>query len=116
VQSNPAVEKIRNWRGTVALTQAIDSYGACYFLGARWTGVLSVMLFTSLVELGIDVKPFIEQLGMSVSLGNQLGTWAAAVTLSSFLYPVSVGVGGAVVAPALGRYRLQLFSKTKKVP
>ena len=111
VQSNPYVQRVRKWPGTVALSNVIDSYGACYFIGARWTGVLSVLLFTSLIELGVDVQPYVEKLGQ---LANTLNTWAGAVTLSSFLYPLSVGVGGAVIAPALGAARLKYFSKLTK--
>jgi len=111
VSSNPVVSKIRNWRGTVVLRDIIDGYGACYFIGARWTGVLSVLLFTGLISSGVEVDAILEKFGFSTSLASTLGSWAAAVTLSSFLYPVSMGVGGAILAPALGRFRVKYMAK-----
>ena len=114
IQTSPVIQKMKSWRATQAITDAIDSYGACYFIGARWTGVLSVLLFTTLIEAGIDIQPIIESMGVPVTLSNQLGTWAAAVTLSSLLYPLSVGVGGVIIAPALGEARLKVLNSSKE--
>lgn len=111
VQANPTFSKIRNWRGTAALTDIIDKFGACYFIGARWTGVCSVLLLTELISYGVDLDPYLQKLGFSASIGSQLGSWAAAVTLSSFCYPMTVGFGGAVLAPALGRARLKYLAQ-----
>ena len=115
VQSSTWATRIKSWRGTTAITNVIDGYGACYFIGARWTGVLSVMLFTSLIEYGVDLDPYLQQWGISPSIGAQLGSWAAAVTLSSFLYPMTVIIGGAVLAPAIGNVRVKFFPPKKMV-
>jgi hypothetical protein len=109
VQANSTVAKIRRWRGTAAIADIIDKYGACYFIGARWTGVISVLLFTGLISNGVDIEPLLQRFGVTPTLGTQLGSWAAAVTLSSFLYPASMMVGGAFLAPALGGARQKYF-------
>ena len=87
--------------GTVARTTA-DRYGAAYFLSARYLGVGIVLGLYGAVATGIDVAPYLERIGASPALGTALGTWAAAVTLSSAVYPLSV-LAAASIAPPIGR-------------
>jgi hypothetical protein len=115
VQSSRFMTRMKSWKTITAVTDMVDKYGACYFIGARWTGVLSVLGFTTLINYGVDVEPYLQHyLGMSPSLNAALGSWAAAVTLSSFLYPVTVGIGGAVLAPAVGKARLRYTSNIRR--
>ena len=103
VSSNSAVERIKKWSGTTALVNVIDKFGACYFVGARWTGALSTLMFATALGAGFDLTPIMNQLGVSPQLGTELGSWAAAVTLSSVFYPATIAFGGAVLTPKLAK-------------
>lgn len=52
--------------------------------------VLSIYTFMS---FGIDVDSILSAYGMK-DIGTAVGTWAAAVTTSSILYPCTIACGG----------------------
>ena len=91
--------------GAAKLADVLDPYGAAYVIAARWTGVVSVMGIYSLLHFKVvDVSRILETAGAS-QVGTVLGTWAGAVVLTSFLYPFTTYVGGAVVTPRVAELR-----------
>ena len=93
-------------RGAVnRAVQVVDDYGACYLISARYTGIVSVLGFYGLLRTGIvDIPSILAAAGVS-ELGNVAGSLAAAVVLTGVLYPATIFVGGAYIAPALGAWR-----------
>lgn len=108
VKTSKAAGNVMRWKGAARLKEIVDKYGACYFIGARWTGVLSVLIFTGCLEAGVDLAPLMNQVGLNPEVGRKLGTWALAVTASSALYPFSVGFASVVATPMLGRFTARL--------
>jgi hypothetical protein len=76
----------------------VDSYGAAYFIAARWTGVAVVLGLYGGIELGLDVSGALDRYGLA-GYGTVLGTWAAAVVLSSACYPLTIAAGAAAAVP-----------------
>ena len=92
--------------GAQKLGQAIDKFGLSYFLAARWVGVTIVISLYGGICYGMDVTSFMEKTFGSVGadIGGVLGTWAAAVVLTSTVYPFSI-LMGAGLARGIGRLR-----------
>lgn len=92
--------------GAEKLGRAIDKFGLSYFLAARWVGVSVVLSLYGGICYGMDVTSFVQQtFGASGSdFGGVLGTWAAAVVLTSTIYPFSI-LMGAGLARGIGRIR-----------
>ena len=97
----------------------VDNYGAAYFVAARLTGAASVLSIYGALCYGVDVSAITDFLGFTgggggageeegssalAGIGDTLGKWAAAVTLSSALYPATISLT-AFVAPALASVR-----------
>jgi hypothetical protein len=87
----------------VRVRAILDQYGASYFVAARWSGVISTCVIYACLSQGVDIDSMLEWLGASKSAGAVLGTWAAAVVGSAAAFPLTVYIGGAVLAPRLGR-------------
>ena len=83
------------------MKQVVDEYGAAYMIGSRLTGVVVIFGLYGAILQGIDVKPVLEKFGIE-EVGEALGTWAAAVVLSSTIYPATLGMTG-YAAPLLNR-------------
>jgi hypothetical protein len=78
------------------ITGIVDKYGACYMIGSRLAGLTVVnSLYFALLQ-GVDIMPYLQQFGVA-ELGTSVGTWAAAVVMSSLFYPVTLGMTGYVV-------------------
>jgi len=95
--------------GAEGFGKIVDKYGASYFISARWLGVSIVCVIYGAVINGIDVSSFLEQYGFD-KLGDVLGTWAAAVTLSATLYPATILCGGGL-AHLLAKVTRRLIHK-----
>ena len=101
----------------------VDNYGAAYFVAARLTGAASVLSIYGALCYGVDVSAVTDFLGFGggegggedgagstlSGIGDTLGKWAAAVTLSSALYPATISLT-AFVAPALANVRRSLVA------
>ena len=113
----PAAAERLAWlrRAGTAVRTTADRYGAAYFVSARYLGVGIVLTLYAAVTAGIDVAPYLERLGASPALGSALGSWAAAVTLASAVYPFSV-IGAAWVAPSVGRAATRLWPAARRTP
>lgn len=108
------------------LKSVVDRYGAAYFVSARLAGVGVVLSMYTALRTGLDAPNIMEWLGVegigtgcstaagpSSALssrlpcaGSVLGQWAAAVTLSSSVYPFTIvlaALGAARVGPARQR-------------
>ena len=81
----------------------IDNYGAAYMMGSRLAGVGVVCAFYVLIKQGVDLTPILASLGVQ-EVGSTLGGYAAAVVLSSALYPVTLGASG-YIAPVVAKLR-----------
>lgn len=88
VAANEATKNARQ-----KLAQILDNYGVSYLIAARWTGVAVVTSMYTCIRYGVDVTPIFEFLQIS-QYGSVLGSWAAAVSLSSILYPFTILFGG----------------------
>eukprot|EP00516_Mucochytrium_quahogii_P009111 CAMPEP_0203774006 /NCGR_PEP_ID=MMETSP0099_2-20121227/5008_1 /ASSEMBLY_ACC=CAM_ASM_000209 /TAXON_ID=96639 /ORGANISM=" , Strain NY0313808BC1" /LENGTH=215 /DNA_ID=CAMNT_0050671969 /DNA_START=269 /DNA_END=916 /DNA_ORIENTATION=+ len=98
-QSWKSNEKFK-WGGE-KISQMIDRYGAAYFISARWVGAAVVFgIYGGLVS-GWDVSGTLKQYGIE-EFGSVMGTWAAAVSTSACLYPVTI-LCGAGLGPVVGR-------------
>jgi len=102
------------WLGRAgsAARATVDRYGAAYFVAARYLGVGIVLTLYGALGTGIDVAAYLERLGASPALGTTLGTWAAAVTMSSAVYPATVVLAG-LAAPAVGRTGTALLRRVR---
>ncbi|RHY30806.1 hypothetical protein DYB32_004014 [Aphanomyces invadans] len=83
-------------KGLSGVTTVMDKYGACYMIGARFMGLTVVTSIYMALLQGVDILPILNQYGMG-DVGSAIGTWAAAVTLSSVFYPATLGMVGYVV-------------------
>jgi len=70
-------------------TALINKYGAAYYFGSRMAGVCSILGLYQCILWGMDLSWILEKFGVSESIGNALGTWAAAVTLASTIAPLN---------------------------
>jgi hypothetical protein len=77
----------------------VNTYGASYFVAARFTGVLSTSCIYVALLYGADVEAWMQYLGLSAKTGEVLGTWAAAVVGSAALFPLTSYFGAVVLAP-----------------
>lgn len=75
------------------LQAVIDQYGLAYFISARWIGASIVLGLNECIQYGVDVTPLLQTFGGS-DVVPALSSWAAAVTASSVLYPVSIAASG----------------------
>ncbi|CAK4075051.1 unnamed protein product [Aphanomyces euteiches] len=83
-------------RGLSGMSSIMDKYGACYMIGSRLMGLTVVSsIYVALLQ-GVDILPLLNQYGLG-DVGSAMGTWAAAVTLSSVFYPVTLGLTGYIV-------------------
>lgn len=88
----------------------VDRYGIAYLLAARFVGVATTLGFFVALRLGTPLDHLLDALSALLgsasvsSAGSQIGrvlsTWAAAVLVSSSLYPLTIALV-ARVAPAL---------------
>ena len=99
-------------RGMRFMQDTIDRYGASYFIGARMVGVSLVLALYQAIRMGIDVQPFLDSVGVG-QVGNVLADWAAAVVLSSSMYPLSISLT-AFVAPVLATARKNIVGAAKR--
>ena len=83
--------------------EVIDNYGAAYMMGSRLAGVGVVCALYALIKQGVDLMPILACLGVE-EVGSALGGYAAAVVLSSALYPATLGVSG-YIAPVVAKLR-----------
>ena len=83
--------------------EVIDNYGAAYMMGSRLAGVGVVCAFYALIKQGVDLMPILASFGVQ-EVGSTLGAYAAAVVLSSALYPATLGLSG-YVAPVVAKLR-----------
>jgi hypothetical protein len=90
------------------ILRTLNEYGIAYLISARFCGVISVWLLYLAITRGLDLQPildyFCERIQQSDSeaitsvqnwwsnynLSTVLGTWAAAVSLSSIIYPGTI--------------------------
>uniref|UniRef100_A0AAV1T362 Transmembrane protein n=1 Tax=Peronospora matthiolae TaxID=2874970 RepID=A0AAV1T362_9STRA len=86
--------------------EVIDNYGAAYMMGSRLAGVGVVCAFYALIKQGVDLMPILASFGVQ-EIGSTLGAYAAAVVLSSALYPATLGISG-YVAPIVAKLRRTL--------
>ncbi|CAH0481402.1 unnamed protein product [Peronospora belbahrii] len=84
----------------------IDNYGAAYMMGSRLAGVGVVCTLYALIKQGVDLMPILASFGVE-EVGSTLGGYAAAVVLSSSLYPATLGVTG-YVAPVVAKLRRKI--------
>jgi hypothetical protein len=113
-QQHPLLDRLRSNRvGKFALAvgDAIDSYGLAYFIAARWTGVIWVStIYAALESKVVNIDQFLAWSG-TAEIGSVLATWAAAVVTSSAIYPLSIYIGSAILAPPLGRSLSRIYRK-----
>lgn len=83
--------------------EVIDTYGAAYMMGSRLAGVGVVCALYALIKQGVDLMPIFASLGVK-EVGSAFGGYAAAVVLSSSLYPATLGISG-YVAPIVAKLR-----------
>ncbi|RMX66046.1 hypothetical protein DD238_003950 [Peronospora effusa] len=89
--------------------EVIDNYGAAYMMGSRLAGVGVVCALYGLIKQGVDLMPILACLGVE-EVGSALGGYAAAVVLSSALYPATLGVSG-YIAPVVAKLRRTALSQ-----
>ncbi|RHY21676.1 hypothetical protein DYB25_002613 [Aphanomyces astaci] len=94
--SDPASSASLLQRGLSEMNTVMDKYGACYMIGSRLVGLTVVSALYAALLQGLDILPILTRYGMG-DIGSAVGTWAAAVTLSSVFYPVTLGMVGYVV-------------------
>jgi len=92
--------------------QVMDKYGAAYFISARWLGLGVVLIFYSAISYGFDVSAVFATYGIS-EFGTVLGTWAAAVSTSAFLYPFTI-VSGAMISPGFAKISRHITRSLEK--
>lgn len=100
----------------------INNYGAAYFLSSRLVGVCIIFTLYGVISVGTDLTAFVDLIGnktgfnisLSPTLGQTLGTWAAAVTSASVLYPLSISCT-VFLAPLLNRSRLGLLTRIRSM-
>ena len=80
-----------------SMNAVVDKYGIAYLLASRLTGVSIVLALYHALRMGVDLSPLLSTLGMSESTGSTLGSWAAAVVLSSTMYPLTLSLTGVIV-------------------
>ncbi|KAI9907868.1 hypothetical protein PsorP6_004664 [Peronosclerospora sorghi] len=85
------------------IKEVINKYGATYMMGSRLASVSVVCALYALINKGVDLMPIFASLGVE-NVGSTLGGYAAAVVLSSALYPVTLCVTG-YVAPVVAMLR-----------
>ncbi|KAL4125694.1 hypothetical protein PRIC2_009275 [Phytophthora ramorum] len=86
----------------------IDNYGAAYMMGSRLAGVSVVCALYALIKQGMDLMPILASLGID-SVGEAMGSYAAAVVFSSLFYPATLGVSGYIV-PVVAKLRRTVFT------
>ncbi|KAF0682823.1 Aste57867_25122 [Aphanomyces stellatus] len=83
-------------KGLSGISSIMDKYGAAYMMGSRLMGLTVVSSLYLALSQGLDILPILEQYGMG-DVGAAVGTWAAAVALSSLFYPITLGATGYIV-------------------
>ncbi len=98
-------------RGMRFIQGTVDKYGVSYFIGARLVGVFLVFALYQAIRMGVNVQPLLDSVGVG-QVGTVLADWAAAVVLSSTLYPFSISLT-AFLAPALASARNSVVGGSK---
>lgn len=86
----------------------LDQYGAAYLVGSRVAGLVVVSVLDQLLCAGLDLTTWLldDHQALGVDAGRRaadyVGTWAAAVVMSSCVYPLTLVLSG-YVAPYVGR-------------
>lgn len=85
-------------------SSVLDQYGAAYLIGSRVAGVVVVGTLYGLLGFSqLDLTTYLhETWGIDPTSADTVGTWAAAVVLSSAVYPLTLACTG-YIAPVLGR-------------
>ncbi|KNC85034.1 hypothetical protein SARC_02759 [Sphaeroforma arctica JP610] len=98
-------------RAGTRLVETIDKYGAAYMVGSRLVGTTIVFGIYGSLHLGLDVESILHALGLAdvETVGTVLGTWAAAVVMSSAFLPVTMSCT-AITAPAMAKMRKSWFT------
>ena len=95
-------------RGLTYAKDAINKYGAAYMISSRVVGVTVILSIYEALLFGIDVQPYLVSWGYE-NVGSVLGQWAAAVVLSTTMYPLSISAT-AYIAPWLSNVRQKVLS------
>lgn len=108
----PSLPKNKALRRLVdMMAEVVDRYGAGYFIGARYSGLLVVLSLYGMISSGMDATALlVNWLGVQEDtvekVGDVLGTWAASVTFSALLYPFTI-VGGTLLAPRIAGFKFR---------
>lgn len=86
----------------------MNKYGIPYLIGSRCMGLASVLALYGSLRMGLDVSSLTNYLGYTDTATGEvqdsaLGSWAAAVVVSSALYPLSLVLAGNI-APLLPKF------------
>eukprot|EP01134_Creolimax_fragrantissima_P000968 CFRG0968T1 len=89
---------------------SIDSYGAAYIVGSRLVGISIIFSIYGSLHMGLDVQSTLHTYGFGDAerIGTVLGTWAAAVTMSSAFLPATLA-STAYTAPIMAKARKSIF-------
>jgi hypothetical protein len=107
-------------RWLARIAAKVDRYGAAFFIGSRFSGVLLTMTLFGLLRAGSDITPWLQASGVASieEVVARVGQWAGAVVLASVVFPFSLLSTGWLAArvAALGNLVVRPWMRSAPVP